>query len=135
MVRPLTFADTVRDLMHRHSTTPWCEEWVARQAQQLGALPLGQDLWAHWFLRPNGEVVITDGEVTVVYSDRVTVFQALIGGLKHYPELAGLLPRGEPGVREGPGPGPASFVSRTVLCPQCCGTGWLPAESGSQEAV
>jgi hypothetical protein len=121
------FADTIDDLIRRYATAARFDDWVNQQAMRLGALPVGWDLWSHWFLRPSGEVIITDGEETVVCTDRTTRLQALVGGQEYYPELASLLPEREAGAKDCPCRGQELFVSGKAICPLCGGVGWLPA--------
>jgi hypothetical protein len=97
------------------------------------ALHIGGSMWADYYLRPNGEVVIIGGDVDfpdveTVYTDRRRVLMALVWGSRCYPELRELLPQREPGstdcvCRQHPnifGPG-------KVICSECGGVGWLPA--------
>ncbi len=110
------------------------DEWVRQHAERLGALFAGWDLWSCWFLRPSGEVIIigeddTQSESEGVYSDRQHVLSAISGASRLYPELAWLLPKRESGaidcvcVRH-----PQLFGPGKVICPNCGGVGWLPAQ-------
>lgn len=103
-------------------------------ATRLSALPIGVSMWADYYLRPNGDVVIVGedddrpDEVTV-YTDRVRLLSVLVGGAERYPELRQLVPSRPLDAREcvclqhqeffGPG---------NVICQKCGGVGWLPAE-------
>jgi hypothetical protein len=112
---------------------PANDDWVRAQAERLTALPVFQDMGGCWFLHPIGEVVTTSeegwpGEVVVVYTDRVKLLQALVGGLKRYPQLAELLPAREPEARDCPCRDHELFRSGKILCGSCGGVGWLPAQ-------
>src|SRR5262245_53093459 len=66
-------------------------------AVRLGALPIGGSMWADYYLRPNGQVVIVGEdldhpEVDSVYSDWSRVLPVLVWGARRYPELKQLLP-------------------------------------------
>jgi len=128
------FGDIVRGLLRRAATAPRFDEWVQQQAQQLGALPVGWDLWSHWFLRPDGEVIVADGEETVTRSDRIGVIQALVGGQKYYPELTALLPERELGAVDCACRSIELFRLGKAICSQCGGVGWLPAGTAGEEA-
>jgi hypothetical protein len=101
-------------------------------AHRLGALPIGCDMWAEYFLRPNGEVVIVGAEldepdVDTVCTDRLKVVSVLVWGSERYPSLRELLPIREAGATDclclqhpnffGPG---------KLICQECGGLGWLP---------
>ncbi len=97
---------------------------------RLHALPIGGSMWADYYLRSNGEVVIVGEdfrhpEVDSVYSDWKRVLPVLAWGSERYPELRELLPvRGEHAVdcrcRTIP-----FLAERKVMCPECSGLGWL----------
>jgi len=104
-------------------------------AARLSALPIGGSMWADYYLRPNGEVVIVgeDDEhpnVDSVYMDCVRVLMVLVWGSRRYPELRQLLPPREPDSTDcvclrypnffGPG---------KTVCSICGGLGWLPPVS------
>src|SRR4051812_45470330 len=79
------------------------DEWVRQQADRLGALFTGWDLWSCWFLRPSGEVLIVGEDIDspeseVVYSDRQHQLSALTAASRRYTELGTLLPSREPGA-------------------------------------
>ena len=104
---------------------------VVQKAKQLQALPVGWDLWSHWFLRPNGEVVIAvpeeDSGPVEVFTDRVKVLSALVMGRDLYPELAELLPVREPGASDCLC-GELRRKFPRAICNRCGGVGWLPPD-------
>src|SRR5262249_37451667 len=72
-------------------------------AVRLRALPIGGSMWADYYLRPNGQVVIVgedfdNPEVDSVYSDWRRVLPVLVWGAQRYPELRELLPVRGPGA-------------------------------------
>lgn len=100
-------------------------------ALRLSALPIGGSMWADYYLRPNGEVVIVgedlnQSDIDTVYTDRFRVLMVVVWGSERYPELRELLPKKEPGATDcrclqypnifGPG---------KVICSECGGLGWL----------
>ena len=110
-------------------------------AARLGALPIGWSLWAEYYLRPNGEVVIVGEDLDhpdmdSVYSDRLSVLRVLVWGSERYPELRELLPEREPSAIDclclqhpnlfGPG---------KVICSECGGLGWLPAGKADSHLI
>lgn len=100
---------------------------------RLGALHIGGSMWADYYLRPNGEVVIVGEdddhpEVDTVYTDRSHVLRTLVWGAQRYPELRELLPARpadavDCGCRQVP-----IFSEGKVLCSTCGALGWLPAQ-------
>jgi hypothetical protein len=101
-------------------------------AARLNALPIGGSMWADYYLRPNGEVVIVGEdierpELDSVYTDRSHVLSTLVWGAERYPKLQKLLPIREPGARDCRCRAIPIFAEGKVLCPECCGLGWLPA--------
>ena len=103
-------------------------------AARLNALPIGGSMWADYYLRPNGEVVVVGEDfdrpdVDSVYSDRARVLMMLVWGSERYPELRELLPVREPGavdcvcVQH-----PNIFGPGKVICSECGGVGWLPTK-------
>jgi hypothetical protein len=101
-------------------------------AARLAALPIGGSMWADYYLRPSGEVVIVgedlDGpEVDSVYTDRSHVLSVLVWGAKRYPELRELLPIRAPGATDCHCRAIPIFTEGKVICSECCGLGWLPA--------
>jgi hypothetical protein len=101
-------------------------------AARLAALPIGGSMWADYYLRPSGEVVIVGEdedqlEVDSVYTDRSHVLRVLVWGAKQYPELRELLPVRGPGAIDCPTcRSIALFGEGKVLCPTCGGLHWLP---------
>jgi hypothetical protein len=106
----------------------------APQVAEFGALPLIR----HWFetigLRPDGEIVKwnTDGpetyEGTCPVEDRYDWLSALVAGARRYPELQELLPQRWPGAVDCRCVGIPLFAPGKVLCPECCGLGWVQAK-------
>jgi hypothetical protein len=108
---------------------------------RLGALPIGGSMWADYYLRPTGEVVVVGEDydhpdVDTVHTDRLQVLSALVWGAERYPELGELLPARPAGAadcrcREHPdvyGPG-------RLICGECGGMGWLiPVRAEPQRA-
>ena len=101
-------------------------------AARLAALPIGGSMWADYYVRPNGEVVVVGADldypdVDTIHTDRSNVLRVLVWGAKRYPELLELLPvRGLgavdcPTCRSIP-----IFDEGKVLCPTCDGLHWMP---------
>jgi hypothetical protein len=112
---------------------------VGMHATRLGALPIGASMWADYYLRPDGDMVVVGededrpDEVNV-YSDRLRRLTALVMGSRRYSELREFLPERKPdasdcwclGRREVFGPD-------KVICPICGGVGWVEAEHASTD--
>jgi len=111
------------------------DDWVGQQARELAALPLGWDFWAHWFLRPNGEVVVTDGEVMEVSTERIKILSALVMGGKNYPELHALLPDREPDAPNCCHCLGSGRILERLICAGCGGVGWVPADEEAPVGV
>jgi hypothetical protein len=100
---------------------------------RLSALPVGVSMWADYSLRPNGEVVIVGEDldhpdVDTIYTGRLRVLSVLVWGSERYPELRELLPEREPGATNCLClPHPNLFGPGKLICQECCGVGWLPA--------
>lgn len=98
---------------------------------RLRALHIGGSMWADYYLRPNGEVVVVGEdyecpEVDTVHTDRSSVLRVLVWGAKRYPELGELLPTRPPDAvdcrcRQHP-----IFGEGKVLCAECGALSWLP---------
>lgn len=104
-------------------------------AERLGALPLGWSLWAGYFLRANGEVVVVGEdedlpEVDTIHTEPGEVLRALVWGSERYPELKQLLPARGPGAVDCRCRAIPLFAAGKVLCPECGGLGWLPKADG-----
>lgn len=101
-------------------------------AVRLGALPIGGSMWATYYLRPNGEVVVVGDDidhpdVDTVRTDWSNVLRVLIWGAGRYPELRELLPVRVPGAIDCPTcQSIPMFGEGKVLCPTCDGLHWLP---------
>jgi hypothetical protein len=104
-------------------------------ATRLSALPIGGSMWADYYLRPNGEVVIVGEDldhpdVDSVSTDRLRVLSVLVWGSERYPELRELLPPREPGAIDCRClQQPDVFGPAKPICSECGGVGWLPTES------
>jgi hypothetical protein len=114
---------------------PYRTPWVREQETRLGAVVVCGDLWAWWFLRPNGEVVIVGEDedhpdVDSTSADRSHRLRALVCLSRRHRELAEVLPQREPGATDCPCTlHPHIFGRDKVLCPECGALGWLPARS------
>jgi hypothetical protein len=102
---------------------------------RLGALYIGTSLWAEYYLRPHGEVVIVREEyeqpdVDTVYTDRSNVLRVLVWGSRRYPELRELLPARPAGAVDCRCRSHPIFAEGKVLCPECGALGWLPPSGG-----
>jgi hypothetical protein len=99
-------------------------------AARLEALPIGWSMWADYYLRPTGEVVIVGEdddhpEVDSVYSDWKRVLCVLVWGCKRYPDLKELLPVRGPGAVDCGCRAIRLFAEGKVICPECAGLGWV----------
>ncbi|HJT77657.1 MAG TPA: hypothetical protein VJ739_10695 [Gemmataceae bacterium] len=110
-------------------------------AARLDALPIGGSMWADYYLRANGEVIIVGEDfdhpdVDSVYTDRLRVLSVLVWGAERYPELRDLLPEREPGATDCQcRQYPDFFGPGKIICQECGGVGWLPAGSAEQAAA
>jgi hypothetical protein len=108
-------------------------------AGRLSALPIGGSLWADYYLRPNGEVIIigkdlNHPDVERIVTDRLGVLTVLVWGAERYPKLRELLPLREAGSMDCPClRHPNIFGRGKVICSECGGLGWLPRESATPE--
>jgi hypothetical protein len=98
-------------------------------------------MWADYYLRPNGEVVIVGEDfdhpdVDSIYSDRLRVLSVLVWGSRRYPELRELLPRREPRATDCRCiQHPNIFGPGKIICSECGGVGWLPVNAAEQLAA
>jgi hypothetical protein len=104
-------------------------------AERLKALPIGWSMWAGYFLRANGEVVVVGEdedhpEADTIHTERGHVLRALVWGSERYPELRRLLPARGPGAVDCRCRAIPLFAEGKVLCPECGGLGWLPRSGG-----
>jgi hypothetical protein len=110
-------------------------------AARLQALPIGCDMWADYYLRPNGEVVIVGedfdhADVDSVYTTPLRVLSVLVWGAERYPELRELLPEREPGATDcSCRQHPEFFRPGKLICQECGGVGWLPVGSAERVAA
>jgi hypothetical protein len=115
--------------------------WVRDHCQRLAAVSVGGSMWAWYFVRPNGAVVIVGEDedrpdVDSVYGDRSHQLRALVWLSRRYPELAELLPERQPGTTDCPCvQHPGIFGPDKVLCPECGALGWLPAREAEPAAT
>ena len=125
--------ETVLELLTRPFPEP--DEIVTTEARRLNALPVGSDLWSHFFLRPDGSLIrvnlerIDDGhEREEVFVDRAHSLWGLVLGSQLYPELSKLIPPRESGAEdcECKKLGPQFSMS---FCPHCGGVQWLPGHA------
>jgi len=98
---------------------------------RLHALHIGSSLWADYYLRSNGEVVVVGGdfdhpEIDSVSSDPGEVLSMIVWGSRRYPELRELLPVRPSNAFACPCRRHPLFAEGKVLCPTCGGMGWLP---------
>ena len=113
--------------------TPAQRDPARNHSVRLGALHIGGSMWADYYLRPSGEVVVVGEDydhpdVDTAHADRRNVLRALVWGSQRYPELRELLPARPPGAvdcrcRQYP-----IFAEGKVLCSECGALGWLPAQ-------
>jgi hypothetical protein len=104
-------------------------------AARLNALPIGGSMWADYYLRANGAVVIVGEdfdhpEVDSVYSDWRRVLPVLVWGSRRYPELRELLPVRTPHAVDCRCRAIPMFAEGKVLCPECGGLGWVQGGDG-----
>jgi hypothetical protein len=116
--------------------TPDPLRWLAPYVAQFAALPLYVGWTETTGLRADGRVVrwSTEGEYTGVLDveDPVWVRIGLVEGARRYPGLRALLPRREAGDPDCRCRAHEPFVSGRVICPECGGLGWLPADHASR---
>lgn len=121
----------------RHEETIWrlcanlppeTDPDLLEEAIRHGALPVGWDLWSHFFLKPDGVLlrIGTECEVGAIetLTDRPYVLWGLVMGSARYPELRSLLPERTPGARDCEClQRPPKFAR--AFCPLCGGVQWL----------
>jgi len=103
------------------------------RAARLGALPIGWDMGADYYLRPSGDVVIVSAfldepETDILITDPRRVLSVLAWGTERYPELKELLPTRGPDASDCECLKIELFQTRKAICPECCGLGWVPAD-------
>jgi hypothetical protein len=99
-------------------------------AARLGALHIGGSMWADYYLRPNGEVIVVGEDlyrpgVDTVYTDRSHVMRMLVWGARRYPDLRHLLPVRPIAAIDCQCRDHSLFGEGKVICPTCDGLGWL----------
>ena len=107
------------------------EKLAGSHARRLNALPVFWSLWAEYYLRPNGEIVIVGEDfdcpdVDSVYSDWDRVLPVLVSAARRYPDLRELLPVRGPSDVDCPCRSVPMFAEGKVICSECKGLGWLP---------
>ena len=114
------------------------DAWVQDQARQLSAVPVIWSLWASYFLRPCGEVVVVDsefGEPLRVLNDRGTVLQMLGWLARRHAELRAFFPQRDADAVDCRCGGQTASEAPGWICPICGGLGWLPGgEAGAPRA-
>jgi hypothetical protein len=101
-----------------------------------GALPLIRHWYETYGIRPDGEIVrwSTDGPEpysgTKAVEDRYDWLSALVEGSRRYPELKVLLPIRGPEAFDCLCVGRPLFSPGNVICPECCGLGWVVRAGG-----
>jgi len=101
---------------------------VLEEAIRYGALSLGWDLWSHFFLKPDGTLLLIgiamDAGAIETFTDRSHVLWGLVRGSDRHPELKSLLPERPPGARDCEClQRPPKFAR--AFCPLCGGVQWL----------
>lgn len=101
------------------------------RAARLEALPIGMSLWADYYLRPDGQVVIVGEDIDLpdedtVHSDWERVFPVLVWAAERYPELKAVLPVRGPAAIDCPVcESVPLFATGKVRCPKCAGLHWV----------
>jgi hypothetical protein len=126
----------VRRLMAEPHPTPW----VQGHCERLGAASVGGSMWAWYFLRPAGQVVIVGEDedrpdADSVYVDRAHQLSALVWLSRRHPEFGGLLPAREPGAADCRCVGIPVLGPGKVICSVCGGVGWLPAQRHAEPSA
>jgi hypothetical protein len=101
---------------------------------RLRALHIGASMWADYYLRPNGEVVVVgedidQPDVDTIHTERSSVLRALVWGAQRFPELQALLPTRPPGAVDCQCRQIPVFAEGKVLCSVCGALGWLPRDA------
>ena len=114
----------IRDQLLQH-------EWTRQQADRVGALYVGWDLWSCWFLRASGEIVLVTedpADADVSRTDQSDRLRALAWAANKYSDLVPFLPLRETDAPDCPLTDNPKFhvVNDEALCPVCCGLGWVP---------
>lgn len=108
------------------------DQRIGTHAARLNALPIGVDMWADYYLRASGEVVIVgsdlyEPDVDTLVTDWTRVLAVLVWGARRYPGLAALIPSRPPGATDCDClQRPEWFGSGKLICQTCGGVGWLP---------
>jgi hypothetical protein len=97
-------------------------------------------MWADYYLRPDGAVVIVGEDldhpdVDSVYSEWKHVLPVLVWGSRRYPDLRELLPVRGPGAIDCRCRAIPLFAEGKVLCPECGGLGWLSSSNAEPGAT
>lgn len=87
-------------------------------------------MWADYYLRLNGEVVVVDEsvdppKVDSVYTDWHRVLPVVVWGSQQYPEMRKLLPVRPTDAVDCRCRTMSIFVEGKVNCQDCGGLGWL----------
>jgi hypothetical protein len=111
------------------------QRWEASAVKEFAALPLIRHWYETFGLRSDGEMVrwYTDGPD--VYSgvrpveSRYDWLSALVDGAWRYPQLQVLIPKREAGTADCRCVGHPEFGPGRIICPECCGLGWVGSSS------
>lgn len=109
------------------------EKLVESHARRLNALPVFGSMWADYYLRPTGEIVIVGEDfdhpdVDSIYSEWERVLPVLVSASRRYPQLRELLPVRGPRDIDCPCRMVPIFAESKVICLECKGLGWLPED-------
>jgi hypothetical protein len=101
---------------------------------RLNALSICCSLWAGYYLRANGDVIVVGADcdapdVDTIFTDRMHRLSQIVIGSRRYPELLELIPD-----RPSEATGceclkyPHLFGPEKICCQICGGVGWLPLD-------
>jgi hypothetical protein len=98
---------------------------------RLNALHIGGSMWADYYLRPSGEVIVVGEDyehpdVDTIHSDRISILKLLVWGSERYPELRELIPPRPLGAVDCRCRQIPMFSDGKILCSECGSVGWLP---------
>jgi len=108
--------------------------WLSRFVAQFGALPLSLGWFDTVGLKSDGEIIewSTEDQYEGMrpVEDRYHWLSALVDGTRRYPELRAVLPNRPANAVDCRHLAHPLFAEGKVLCPECCGLGWVEAEGG-----
>jgi hypothetical protein len=109
------------------------QKWAAPFVAEFGALPLYFGWWATIGLKPDGEIVewSTEGEYvgTRPVEERFFWLSGLVNASRQYPELRQILPERPANAVDCQHLAHPWFAEGKVICPECCGLGWVSAKA------